>query len=49
MFDLHVLQNQSVQETASTLQVSVASVYMAKHRVARLVKKEVKKLQHSQP
>ena len=45
MFDLHVLQNQSVQETASTLQASVASVYMAKHRVARLVKKEVRKLE----
>ena len=49
MFDLHVLQNQSVQETARTLQASVASVYMAKHRVARLVKKEVKKLERSQP
>ena len=49
MFDLHVLQNQSVQETASTLQASVASVYMAKHRVARLVKREVKKLERSQP
>jgi RNA polymerase sigma factor (sigma-70 family) len=49
MFDLHVLQNQSVQETAKMLQASVASVYMAKHRVARLVKKEVKKLERSQP
>ena len=49
MFDLHVLQNQSVQETARTLQASVASVYMAKHRVARLVKKEVRKLERSQP
>ena len=49
MFDLHVLQNQSVQETARTLRASVASVYMAKHRVARLVKKEVKKLERSQP
>jgi DNA-directed RNA polymerase specialized sigma24 family protein len=49
MFDLYVLQNQSVQETARTLQASVASVYVAKHRVARLVKKEVKKLERSQP
>jgi len=49
MFDLHVLQNRSVQETARTLQASVASVYMAKHRVARLVKKEIKKLERSQP
>jgi len=40
MFDLHVQQKLSVQETARTLQASVASVYMARHRVARLVKKE---------
>jgi RNA polymerase sigma-70 factor (ECF subfamily) len=30
MFDLHVLQKLSVQETARTVQASVASVYMAK-------------------
>ena len=47
MFDLHVLQKQSVPDTARTLQVSVASVYMAKHRVARLVRKEVQKLERS--
>ena len=45
LFDLHVRQNLSVQETARALQASVASVYMAKHRVARLMKKEVRKLQ----
>ena len=44
MFDLHVRQNLSVPETARTLQASVASVYMAKHRIARLVKKEIQKL-----
>ena len=49
MFDLYVLQDQSVEQTARTLQASVASVYVAKHRVARLVKKEVKKLERSQP
>ena len=48
MFDLHVRQNLSVQETARTLQASAASVYMAKHRVARLVKKEVRKLESEQ-
>ena len=47
MFDLHVRQNLSVQETARILQASVASVYMAKHRVARLVKREVRKLRAS--
>jgi RNA polymerase sigma factor (sigma-70 family) len=45
IFDLHVRQELSVQETARTLQASVASVYMAKHRVARLVKKELVRLQ----
>jgi len=45
MFDLHVRQNLSVQDTARTLQASVASVYMAKHRVARLLKKEFASLQ----
>lgn len=49
MFDLHVLQQQSVQATARLLQSSMASVYMAKHRVGRLLKKELQKLgQHSQ-
>ena len=48
MFDMHVRQQLSVQETARILQASVASVYMAKHRVARLVKKEVRKLEQSE-
>lgn len=45
MFDLHVLQKQSVQDTARILQASMASVYMAKHRVSRFLKKELKKLE----
>ena len=47
MFDLHVLQNQPVQTTARTLQASVASVYMAKHRIARLLKKEARKIERT--
>src|SRR5436309_13016432 len=47
IFDLHVRQGVSVSDTARTLQASVASVYMAKHRVARLLKKEVQKLRSS--
>ena len=39
IFDLRVWQQLSVQETARLLQASVASVCLAKHRVARLVKK----------
>ncbi len=45
---MRVRQKLPVQETARTLQASVASVYMAKHRVARLVKKEVRKLERSE-
>ena len=44
-FDLHVLQNLSVRDTARTLQVSVASVYMAKMRLTRLLKKQVRALE----
>ena len=46
MFDLHVLHKLSVQDTARTVQASVASVYMAKYRVGALLKKEVRKLEH---
>ena len=46
MFDLHVLQNLSVRDTARTLQVRGASVYMAKYRISRMLKKEVQKLQN---
>jgi RNA polymerase sigma factor (sigma-70 family) len=45
MFDLHVLQKQSVNATARTLQSSVASVYMARHRLTRILKKEIQKLE----
>jgi DNA-directed RNA polymerase specialized sigma24 family protein len=43
MFDLHVLQNLSVPDTARTVQTSVASVYMAKYRVRRLLKAEIRR------
>jgi RNA polymerase sigma factor (sigma-70 family) len=48
MFDLHVLQKLSVQEVAKILKANVASVYMAKHRVSRLLKKEVRKLERNE-
>jgi RNA polymerase sigma-70 factor (ECF subfamily) len=41
IFDLYVLQNWSVQDVARTLRVSPARVYLAKHRVGRLLKKEL--------
>ncbi len=45
MFDLYVRQELSVGYTARTLQASVASVYMAKYRVARLLKRDLARLQ----
>jgi len=45
MFDLHALQGLSVGEAARTLGVSQASVYMAKSRVGRLFKAEVKRIE----
>jgi len=47
MFDLHVLQKLSVREVAQTLKASVASVYMAKHRVSRLLRKELRRLERT--
>ncbi len=44
MFDLHTLQGLSVSEAARTLGVNVASIYMAKSRVGRLLKTEVRRL-----
>lgn len=47
IYDLHVLQNLPVSETAPTLRVSAASVYMAKYRVGALMKKELRTLEHT--
>ena len=47
MFDLHVFQKLSVHEVAQTLKASAASVYMAKHRIGRLIKKEVRRLERT--
>ena len=45
IFDLYVLKDWSVREVAKALSVSVGRVYLAKHRVGALVKKELKRLQ----
>jgi RNA polymerase sigma-70 factor (ECF subfamily) len=44
MFDLHARKGLSVAETARALGTTRAAVYMAKSRVGRLVRQEVKKL-----
>ena len=45
IFDLQVLRQWPVSRITSTLGVSAARVYLAKHRVAALIKKEVRTLQ----
>ncbi len=49
IFDLYVLKEWSVKEVARALGVSAGRVYLAKHRVSALVKKELKKLEHNVP
>jgi len=48
MFDLHVRQGLSVAETARALGSTMASVYMAKSRVGRLVRREIARLRDSE-
>jgi len=44
MFNFYVLKQWPVKEVAKTLDVTVAQIYLAKHRISALVKKEVKRL-----
>jgi len=46
-FELYVLREWPVTKVARTLGVSAASVYLAKHRVGALLKKELKKLERA--
>ncbi|MCI0537119.1 MAG: sigma-70 family RNA polymerase sigma factor [Verrucomicrobiales bacterium] len=45
IFDLYVLKEWSVTDVKRMLHVSTAQVYLAKHRVSSLIKKEIKKLE----
>lgn len=45
MFDFYVLRKMPVRKAAAALEVSVGQIYLAKHRVLRLIKKEVKRLE----
>ena len=46
MFDLYTIQEKSAQEVARQLNVPVAQVYLAKHRVSSLLKKELTRLRN---
>jgi DNA-directed RNA polymerase specialized sigma24 family protein len=45
MYHLHVVQDLSARETARALATSTAAVHLAKHRVGRLVRAELKRLE----
>lgn len=44
IFDFHVLKKMPVGKVTQSLGVNAAQVYLAKHRVARLLQKEIKRL-----
>jgi RNA polymerase sigma-70 factor (ECF subfamily) len=45
IFDLYVIKKWPVRKVATTLGIGAARVYMAKHRLTQLVKREVKALE----
>ena len=45
MFDLFVLKSWLAKDVAKTLGVTVAHVYVAKHRISKLIRKEVAALE----
>jgi RNA polymerase sigma factor (sigma-70 family) len=49
IFHLYAIQRMPVKQVARLVGVSVASVYLAKHRVEALIRKEVRKLESEIP
>jgi RNA polymerase sigma-70 factor (ECF subfamily) len=45
LFDFHVLKEWPVLKVSRTFEVSVGQVYLAKHRISKLLKKEVQTLE----
>ncbi len=45
IFDLYVIKQWPVQKVASTLGVNTGRVYLAKHRISALIKREIKNLE----
>jgi RNA polymerase sigma-70 factor (ECF subfamily) len=46
IFDLYVLKEWPVLKVARALSVSVRQVYLARHRVAKLIKNQIKQMEH---
>ena len=49
MFELYTLREWPLRRVAQTLGVSAASVYLAKHRIAAALKREVARLERAKP
>ncbi len=47
IFDLHVIRGMEAREVASSLGISAARVYLAKHRISKLVQRQVAALEKS--
>ena len=47
VFDLYVLKEWTVREVTRALGVSAGRVYLAKHRISALVKKELKRIERA--
>ena len=45
IFDLYVIKQWPVEKVARTLEINVGQIYLAKHRVSALIRREVKKLE----
>ena len=45
IFDCYVVQGWSAEKVRDELGVSIAQVYLAKHRVGSILKKEIQKLE----
>jgi DNA-directed RNA polymerase specialized sigma24 family protein len=48
IYHLHLIEERSIAEVRRTLDVSVAQVYLAKHRVGAALKKELQRLQKTE-
>ena len=48
IFDLYVVKNWPARKVASTLKINLGRVYLAKHRIGTMIKKEIKYL-HTKP
>jgi RNA polymerase sigma factor (sigma-70 family) len=49
IFDLYVLKEWPVMKVAQALRVNPGGVYVIKHRISRLLRREFERLQHDEP